>query len=445
MNTVCNGATFSFQIDRGKVSELEALLLQMKADPSGNAVFPMGKLKYVHYASWVLVPEEKMPNGKLLPIHLLLLTTYWGNRKAHIRELSELSLPGLRQIMSCCEGYVENGNIEKYLYQFLKRHCVVNSTYNAFQYATVEDIKNEEALRKEIENFLDQESVNSSFLQQSAKNIRDQIQQHVKAKPEFSWATTAWKRGFANNWALNGNWILLQLFFLLLLLTSLFGLFHHNLFSSIAFWLLLSMLIGFGLMLILFRLNELKLAIQVKNNVTHASDEENKKIADQECERVCNEMTVTGPLKAGFIRPVILYVLLAFARIRRANIFIPTVHTARWLQLDGGRRIVFIAYFDNTSDGYARDFVDSARRTKKVNLILGHGNGYPYTRWALFEGGKDANGYMNTVRKQQKLTNVWYATHKELSILNVLNNQLIRRGLWGEMKEEEVKQWLQYF
>jgi hypothetical protein len=338
-----------------------------------------------------------------------------------------------------------NSASEKSLFSFLKSHCVTNTVFNAFQFATVDDIKNEESLHDEIENFLDQEETNFYSQKISAKQVREKIRQHIQTKPQFQWALTPWKLSFADKWAYHSPWILLRAIVVLIILISLFGLFDHNIVSVVAFWILAGIIVLGMLMFLAFRLNETRVAVQTNHYVDPRSDSQLKEIYDQENQFVCNEMTVTGPLKQGFIRPIWLRMLLSFARTRRQFLFIPTVHAARWLQIDNGRRLIFAAYFDNTSDGYAHDFVDSDRRTRKVNLVLGNGNGYPPTRWAALDGGKDANGYMTTVRNQQKLTNVWYSTHKRLSIQNVLANQQIRRGLAGDMNEEQVKKWLQYF
>src|SRR6185436_8946259 len=108
--------------------------------------------------------------------------------------------------------------------------------------------------------------------------------------------------------------------------------------------------------------------------------------------------------------------ILWMARQIRPFSYIPTVQTSRWLQIDKGWRLVFIAYFDNTSEGYANDFVDSPPFILRVNLMFGHGWGFPATKWAIGAGGKDRKAYMDAVRRQGKLTSVWYDSHPALSI-----------------------------
>ena len=171
-----------------------------------------------------------------------------------------------------------------------------------------------------------------------------------------------------------------------------------------------------------------------------------KEIEDRERFYVTNEMTVVGALKPGLVRRIFLFITLkAVIPIRFLN-YIPTVSTARWLQIDDGKRLVFIAYYTNTSEGYARDFVDSKQRSQNMNAIFSHGIGFPHTRWVIKDGGgKDPRGYMNTVRGNQHITQVWYAPYPKLSVDNIVMNRKIRQGLHGSLNGEELDAWLRLF
>jgi membrane protein implicated in regulation of membrane protease activity len=206
--------------------------------------------------------------------------------------------------------------------------------------------------------------------------------------------------------------------------------------AGVVFWGFLLLLVG---SLLLLRRDERIPAAPIEP----LSDKRIKEITVKEYHPVVNEMSVINVLKPGWIRPFFLGLTLRLVPLIRAFNYIPSVHTARWLQTDNGRRLVFIAYFDNTSEGYAHDFVDSTKRTRNLNLIFGHALGFPATRYAILDGGKDRRQYMLGVRKSQHLTGVWYNSHPELSITNVKNNRAIRKGLFGKVKEgEEVEAWL---
>lgn len=227
---------------------------------------------------------------------------------------------------------------------------------------------------------------------------------------------------------------------LLMLVTSFFAISGDNLVYSIIAIIFLSFVGLFILMMVLLRINE-----RINEFVLPPEESVIKAITDKERYPVCNEMNVIGPLKRGYIRPISLAFILWVVRHIRAFGFIPTVHTSRWLQLDGGWRIVFVSYFDNTSEGYANDFVDSESMTMKVNLMFSNGFGFPPSRWGILSGGTDRRGYMEAVRRQGKITSVWYNSHPTLSILNIRTNRKIRAGLWNKMNDVQVKEWLQLF
>ena len=128
----------------------------------------------------------------------------------------------------------------------------------------------------------------------------------------------------------------------------------------------------------------------------------------------------------------------------RGAAYIPTVATARWLTIDGGRRLVFISNFSNLSEGYVRDFIDSTKRGSRINIIFGQGNGYPATKWVFGLGALDnPNGFMNLLYSMQVTTQFWYWPYKHLSTDTININRKIRLGLFAEQTEQETSDWLQ--
>lgn len=235
---------------------------------------------------------------------------------------------------------------------------------------------------------------------------------------------------------------LIRLLVFLILSTSLTAT-VWNAFSAYSQWPWAGLLFWgfvFGLVILLMLLRRDERVPYAK--VEPIADERVRAIAEKESQAVVNEMSVISTLKKGRIRPFFLGLTLRLVPLIRAFNYIPSVHSARWLQTDNGRRLVFIAYFDNTSEGYAHDFVDSTKRTRNLNLIFGHAMGFPPTRYAILDGGKDRRQYMLGVRRSQVLTSVWYNSHPSLSITNITRNRAIRKGLAGKIKEEEVADWL---
>lgn len=153
-------------------------------------------------------------------------------------------------------------------------------------------------------------------------------------------------------------------------------------------------------------------------------------------------MTVIAPLKKGWIRRVFLALTLKLVGLVAYFAYIPTVHTARWLQMDRGKRLVFIANFDNLSEAYAHDFVDSERRSMNMAVIFSHAFGFPATRWLVHKQYNHRSEYMKGVRAHQKITQFWYSYNRDLSVENVKRNRAFRAGLFKKMDDPAIKDWL---
>ena len=86
-----------------------------------------------------------------------------------------------------------------------------------------------------------------------------------------------------------------------------------------------------------------------------------------------------------------------FARDNLAGV--RTIHFARWLPLDDGRRVIFASSYDGSQESYMDDFID--RLHWGVNLVFSNGVGYPRTRWLIFGGAKDEIAYKHYLRRHQ--------------------------------------------
>ncbi|MFI5135650.1 MAG: hypothetical protein ACHQD9_07340 [Chitinophagales bacterium] len=442
MNNIVDGATFSFEIKKENEETLSGLLKQVHDERNDlKGIIPFRKAEHLHYASFVMLPEETAPNMKSLPPRLLVLTTFTGNRKKHIEELISLSPESWHRIFSCCAEYKSENFSENSLLHFMIKHRRSNTVYNAYQYFSKEDAEREGKLRNLIEEYLDGVSKDTAFLSLSPQKIRERIQNFVKSQPELLWAITPFRIGFSNYLRWNYKRILLLSGVPALLICSVLSLFIHSLALKIIAIIFLIALLLLILMIVFLRISESHRDPQQQPTDQHIFD-----ITSKEKAIVTNEMSVIGPVKREWIRHVFLAFVLQFLKPFRPIMFIPTVHMARWAITDHVNRVIFIAYFDNTSEGYANDFVDSENRSRRLNLIFGNGYGFPPTKFAVYAGGaSDRRGYMNAVRKNQRITSVWYSTHETLGILNVLNNRAIRKGLFGKMKDEEIKNWLLHF
>jgi len=159
-----------------------------------------------------------------------------------------------------------------------------------------------------------------------------------------------------------------------------------------------------------------------------------------------NPFTAYGRVKPGLVRGVTIRVALrgldyaarhVFARDNLAGI--RSIHFARWVLLDGGRRVVFASNYDGSQESYMSDFID--RVAWGVNLVFSNGVGYPSTRWLLFGGARDEQRYKAYLRNHQ-LPSVWFSAYPTLSARNVDDNSALREGLAGPLTEEGARRWL---
>jgi len=159
-----------------------------------------------------------------------------------------------------------------------------------------------------------------------------------------------------------------------------------------------------------------------------------------------NPFTAVGLLKPGPVRQATMRVALAgldwgcrhlFARDNLAGV--RTIHFARWLPLDDGRRVVFASSYDGSQESYMDDFID--RLSWGVNLVFSNGLGYPRTRWLVSGGARDETSYKRYLRRHQVPTVVFYSAYQDLSARNVDDNSLIRDGLRGT-GDGDAARWL---
>ena len=106
---------------------------------------------------------------------------------------------------------------------------------------------------------------------------------------------------------------------------------------------------------------------------------------------------------------------------------IPTIHFARWVMIDHGRRVLFFSNFDSSWQSYLGDFIDKA--SSGLTAVWSNTVGYPRTRDLLYAGSEDADTFKAWARHCQIRTQVWYSAYPGLSIRNVNDNTVIRRGL----------------
>jgi hypothetical protein len=201
--------------------------------------------------------------------------------------------------------------------------------------------------------------------------------------------------------------------------------------------------LGFLPWLVMLRLHELT---DVPENI-RPSAARLEQLAAHEDFHVQNQFSAIGFVKPGWFRQFTVGVVSWITNFGARHLFnngnlagVKTIHFARWLGVNGGKRILFAPNYDGSLEQYMGDFIDLV--AWGLNAHDSNGVGFPKTSWLIFGGAENEQDFKNFVRNHQFITPVWYAAYGDLSAANISNNAEIRAGLSGEMTEVATRQWL---
>jgi hypothetical protein len=198
--------------------------------------------------------------------------------------------------------------------------------------------------------------------------------------------------------------------------------------------------------LYLYRLRELEKSDPVFT--PRPEDDHVRAVASIEDKDIVNQFSALGSVKPGAFRAATVSVLLSFLNVANWALYsrgrlarIGTIHFARWVFLDEGRRIFFASNYDRSLETYADDFVNKV--AFGINLVFGNGVGFPRTRFLILDGAKNEREYQHFLRRHQIPTQVWYSAYRGLTVFDINRNALIREGLTNmKMTDGDIRQWL---
>jgi len=163
---------------------------------------------------------------------------------------------------------------------------------------------------------------------------------------------------------------------------------------------------------------------------------------------VSNQFSSFGSVKPGRFRLwtlIFLFWVLDFStrhiytRGRLARV--GTIHFARWVFLDGKRRVFFASNYDGSLDSYMDDFINKV--AYGLNLVFSNGVGFPKTNFLLFGGAQNELQFKYFLRGHQIPTQVWYKAYPGLTAADLATNTQIREGVERRnVTEAEARQWL---
>jgi hypothetical protein len=426
-------------VKKEKVEEARAVLARMRGDV--ESVF--AQAKRTHFITASVLPAQ-MRGKRELPPTLLFLTSYWGPVGKHLDELIDVAGDDLRELFSHCQDAPEPRCSRAELAAYMKVHRKPDTFYSGMHNVTHEQVLGDARLRRAIEDHIDADP--AAFAGLTSLEAREKIQAFVRSDQELVKLAESPPVTRTDALKMYRHVILVVLVLVVLTLLSVAAAVTDVRALDLAVrvgWISLGAIVAVLLgLFLLMRLYEVR---HDGETAKRQPDDHVKELENCQLNPVINEFTVAGPVKGGVFRPIFLRILLwIVARyVVVARISIKTVAAARWLAIDGGRRLVFVSNYTNMAEGYVRDFIDTVAGAGNINLVFCWGMGYPRTRFLYLGGARDdSNGFINVVHAQTRVTGLWYCPYKDLSIDNIKRNRALREGLFDDRNELQARDWL---
>lgn len=422
--------TIVADVKRGKLAALKRALETIGADPACNALVPFAALPRTHFARLLVVDPAEDASGAPIEPHLIYMADVDEPADAEsaleqcLEELADVAGNHLDRIFGACVGYpTPSRATPTRRLAFLRDHAVgAAATYVNTVGRSVRQILREDQLRVAIGDFVDQHR--AELGERKPSEVRADIQHFVRGRPELAWALTRPPSpGLTDRVKDVGH--------LLALPAGLLAL-SPVLVSGLPFY-------------------ALALRHQEKHDpAPHITPTRDHVVALAKLEdhRSQNQFSAVGFLKTGPLRRLTAEVVTRGIDYAARHVFnhanlagVKTIHCARWVWLDGHRRLIFASSYDGSLESYNDDFVDKV--WWGLNAVFSNGVGWPRTRWLFFDGATQEEQFKDWLRQHQVPTQVWYSAYPHLTALNVESNSRIRAGLReGELSRKETEEWL---
>jgi hypothetical protein len=400
----------------GRAQEVASLLdaLRKVVEHDGG---PLADLPGVHFARVFVLPGDRELD---VPDTLVYLSEIDAPERAHLDALTGPESGLLGQLFAQCDGFPDGGG-DRARARWTRRHRVRAAARYVHQVGRgAQQIRDEARLREEIETFLD--DARRDWSRHTPAEVHRAVRQFVAGRADLA-PLLARPQGLPLGFRIREGVHALALPALLLPLAPL-------------------LLVGVPVWLLLVR----RLESRDVPETQRPTLEQIAELTRDEDHAVVNPFTAYGRVKPGFVRRATIGVALRGLDYACRHVFtrddlagIRSIHFARWILLDGGRRVVFASNYDDSQESYMDDFIE--RLAWGVNLVFSNGLGYPPTRWLIKGGARNEDLYKRFLRRHQ-LSSVWFSAYPALSARNLDDNSLLRAGLCGDLNDEEAERWL---
>ena len=372
----------------------------------------------IHFARWLVIDTdiEKGVSSLGDMSKLIFTSNFDGDIKTQLNDLCTTAANIIDNIYCYCEGYPEvaartPGARVAYLEQWV---VPPSAFYRGAPHRSLVQIRNEDRLHNFILDFIGSKKWNGI----KAGNVKKQIEEAVKARPEFDWARQSFSMPRV-------NWPGMIFLGLILLLLSI----------PILIWVLIVQY-GYERHDEYFTMKRSQL------------DEKKMSILESyEDLEIPNQFSQLVTMKTGRVRLITFKAFMLFARVLIPFKFvtgklmgIPTIHYARWVLFDNNKRVLFFSNFDGSWQQYLGDFIDQSGWG--LTGIFSNTYKFPKTKFLISGGAYDEEHFLAWSRHSEVQTQVWYNAYPHLSIKNVNNNSQIRSQLFKNSSEKKAAEFL---
>lgn len=410
-----------------RVSDLRDLLASMNSSPGMvdpmNALVPFERFEDIHFARFVVAEDQTLGDRTVFPglpssegILLIFLGDCDGPGDELMVRIAREAAHGLRDIFSYCTDFDAHTD----LLAWMQAHQTPPSAiYVNWIGRTVRQVREEAALHDALHRELHYGSANISrdAAQGLFQNLRNAIMANGPKLTPIEPRTP-------------GQWVAQILLILGLVLLALI--------------LLVPLIIITPLLLIALRLHEKSdPVIHKRADATYT-----RMIAIGEDRDVSNPFSAIGSLKPGWFRLAITVVALRLVGLAATLIYnrgrlarVSSIHFARWVLVDGNRRVFFASNYDGSLEGYMDDFINKV--AFGLNLVFSNGIAYPPTDYLVLRGAWQEQSFKHFLHRHQVMTDVWYKAYPGLTNADLARNARIRQGFErATMSDDNVRRWL---
>ncbi|HVC89620.1 MAG TPA: hypothetical protein VND66_03260 [Acidobacteriaceae bacterium] len=421
-------------IDPQREAELRSLLASMNREPGVidplNSLVPFGRFERLHFARILILDDQTLGDITVYglprvnyPRYLAILADFDGPLETFVAEFAHQAGQGLRRIFSHCLGYEPGVD---FLAWMKARSTPAAASYVNWIGRTVQQVREEAVLRQALETYIQKNSASLRIMQ--PLQARNALRLFIAAEQQAGRITLTPPAAAPLGWKL------------------------RNLFNLVGVPLVLLLLSPILLLYLPFFLVQLRLRERSDPEVAPRVDPAHANLlASLEDHDVTNQFSAMGTLKPGLFRRLTTRFVLLVIDYTARHIFnrgrlarVTTIHFARWVFLDGRKRVIFLSNYDGSLESYMDDFINKV--AFGLNVVFSNGIGYPRTNWLLLDGAKDEQKFKDFLRRHQMPTQVWYSACPGLTALERKRNALIRDGFeQSSMTDSAIKEWLQLF